>query len=175
MEPSGAELEAVYPASPLGILVTDTEFRWVRMNRAYKEITGLSEEEASGTGHQRAIHPDDREELAQNRRERDPDKGTFEIEHRLLLKDGTVKWVRVIVTPIWSGETRVGWIGTLEDITTSCAEQLALQESEERFRAISADASQKTIESFKRASVVDSLTKPIDVDQLLSLLDRLSE
>ena len=32
------------------------------MNRAYKEITGLSEEEASGTGHQRAIHPDGRDE-----------------------------------------------------------------------------------------------------------------
>ena len=84
-------------------------------------------------------------------------------------------WVRAIVTPIWSGETHVGWIGTLEDITTSCAEHLALQESEERFRAICADASQKTIESFKRAGVVDYLTKPIDVDQLLSLLDRLSE
>ncbi|MCH8980309.1 MAG: PAS domain S-box protein [Armatimonadetes bacterium] len=40
---------------------------------------------------------------------------------------------------------------------------------------ISADASAKTIESFKQAGVVEYLTKPIDVDELLGVLDRLSK
>ncbi|MCH7905074.1 MAG: PAS domain S-box protein [Armatimonadetes bacterium] len=137
---SEERFRAINEASPFGIFVTDLEARVDHVNRIYTEITGLTIEEALGLGHRSVIHPDDRGWLIREWESHDVSAGKFERAHRIKLKDGTVKWVRIILTPIWSGKTHVGWIGTMEDITDQRKQSLALKASEERFRAIS-DAS----------------------------------
>jgi PAS domain S-box-containing protein len=43
-----AELELVYSNAPIGLCVIDTQFRWVRINRALAEINGIAPEEHIG-------------------------------------------------------------------------------------------------------------------------------
>lgn len=98
-------------------------------------IFGLSRNDVTLEAFVSAVHPDDK----------DYDVGTiqnsietgqpYNIEHRLLMKDGAVKWVQAIGEPILdrTGKRNL-LIGTVQDITERKKIEEALRESEELFR-----------------------------------------
>jgi PAS domain S-box-containing protein len=81
-------------------------------------------------------HPEDRSAVQQLLERASRERKTFEFEHRLLLPDGSVKYLRVMGHPSKDELGRFEFVGAVTDITERKRGELLLRESEQRFRAI---------------------------------------
>jgi PAS domain S-box-containing protein len=100
-------------------------------------------------------HPDDRD-LVQGVLEQAAVNGTnFDVEHRLLMPDGVVKYLHVVAHGLPDSTGHLEFVGAVTDITATWQAAQALQESEEKWRDVFAnnptmyfimDASGKIIE-----------------------------
>jgi PAS domain S-box-containing protein len=84
------------------------------------------------------IYPDDRAEVLQQIETLLRERRSAPLEHRIFHKSGSVRWVKntPVVRLSESGEEVVGYDGLISDITERKEAELALRESEERFRFI---------------------------------------
>ncbi|AXS79078.1 bifunctional diguanylate cyclase/phosphodiesterase [Dechloromonas sp. HYN0024] len=83
------------------------------------------------------LHPDDHDEVKKAYRQSLIYNRPYEIRHRLLLPDGTVKYVHQRSEAITdSSGLRTRSLGTIQDVTLNVLQELAYQESEERFRTV---------------------------------------
>jgi len=83
------------------------------------------------------LHPDDYEEVKKAYRRSLNNHRPYDIRHRILLPDGTIKYVHQHSETISSStgqNTRS--LGTIQDVTLNVLQEIAYQESEERFRTI---------------------------------------
>ncbi|MEP6984814.1 MAG: PAS domain S-box protein [Chloroflexota bacterium] len=106
---------------------------------AFASMTGYTPDEFVAMGGWRAIlHPDDQ---AQNERDFTALKNnqSIETEARIVKKNGDFRWVRVYAYPVWDLTTNqmIGVDGAVQDIDQRKLAELALQESEKRYRVIS--------------------------------------
>ena len=84
-----------------------------------------------------AIHPDDRERVNNTYTDSVSSKTPYGIEHRLLMKDGRVKYVNERCETYYSEDGKpLRSFGTVHDITDFKRAEEALRKSEEQFRAI---------------------------------------
>jgi two-component system cell cycle sensor histidine kinase/response regulator CckA len=132
---SEARFRAMAESSPLGIYITDPSGDCTYTNPAYRRISGLSQHEAMGSGWSRAIHPEDRERVFREWYEAARSRRPFLSEHRFLHADQHAVWTRVNASEILDEERLVGYVGLVEDISQHAAAQVALKQSEERYRA----------------------------------------
>jgi two-component system, cell cycle sensor histidine kinase and response regulator CckA len=132
---SEARFRAMAQSSPLGIFITEPAGDCVYTNPAYQRISGLTLEQALGTGWSRAIHPDDRERVFLEWYDAAERRIPFRSEHRFLHAEGQVVWTRVNAAEISDGERLAGYVGLVEDITGHARAEEALRQSEERYRA----------------------------------------
>src|SRR4051812_9738827 len=132
---SEARFRAMAESSPPGIYITNPAGDCLYTNRAYQQISGLSEQQARGTGWSSAIHPDDRERVFREWYQAAERRIPFLSEHRFVHPDGKVMWTRVNAAEITEQEQLVGYVGLVEDISQHAAAQAALRQSEERYRA----------------------------------------
>ena len=132
---SEARFRAMAESSPLGIYITDPAGDCFYTNPAYQRISGLSEQQAQGTGWSKAIHPEDRERVFREWYQAAERRIPFQSEHRFAHADGKVVWTRVNAAEITDEEQLVGYVGLVEDISQHAAAQTALRQSEERYRA----------------------------------------
>ncbi|MDX2228264.1 MAG: PAS domain S-box protein [Leptolyngbyaceae cyanobacterium bins.349] len=80
------------------------------------------------------IHPDDRDRVEQAL-QKERQGYNFDQEYRFMRPDGALRWLRSKAFPIRDKTgTVIRIVGTVEDITERKQLELALQESEERFR-----------------------------------------
>jgi PAS domain S-box-containing protein len=117
---SEMRFRTVYERSPLGISLVDSlTGRFLQVNPKFCEITGRSEEELLQSDVRSITHPDDVERDVENLRQLAEEKLTsYEMEKRYFRPDGSVRWVRLFVTPMWSkGDTQRWEMGLMEDIT----------------------------------------------------------
>ena len=87
----------------------------------------------------KVVHPEDRPamEASMQRRARGEEHQTVEMDHRILLRDGTIRWLRSTVNPVRNAQGEVYRIaGTTRDITEQKQAEQQLRESEHRFRTI---------------------------------------
>jgi two-component system cell cycle sensor histidine kinase/response regulator CckA len=132
---SEARFRAMAESSPLGIFITEPAGDCVYTNPAYQRISGLTLEQAKGTGWSRAIHPEDRERVFREWYDAAQRRIPFRSEHRFLHAEGQVVWTRVNAAEITEGERLAGYVGLVEDITAHARAEAALRQSEERYRA----------------------------------------
>ncbi|TVQ10513.1 MAG: PAS domain S-box protein [Balneolaceae bacterium] len=120
------------------IFQTDEFGNWVFMNSSWTEITGYSREETLGKRFFDFIHPEDRpafEELYKSLV--DSDIWYCEEEIRILVKDGSVRWLEIYARLILDNDGLVnGTTGSLYDITERKLAEEALRESNEKQRAL---------------------------------------
>jgi formate hydrogenlyase transcriptional activator len=82
-------------------------------------------------------HPEDRALVRQTIQSAAAEGRSFDFEHRLMMPDGSLKYVRVVSHPS-TGDEPGGllFVGAVTDITESKRAESLLRESEQRFRAI---------------------------------------
>jgi PAS domain S-box-containing protein len=127
----------VYERSPVGIgLVESLSGRFLQVNPKLCEIAGRREEELLRLDVASITHPDDIEQTSEYMRLLAEEKvASYETDKRYLRPDGSVRWVKILVVPMWGkGETRRWQMGLVEDITERKRAEEALRESERRQR-----------------------------------------
>jgi PAS domain S-box-containing protein len=102
-------------------------------------ITGYTSGELRGDPHLwiRMVHEDDRDAVIEKSQQILNGAASVEMEHRIIHKDGTLRWVRNTQVPHYDPEGRlVSFDGLIRDITERRSAEEALQESEASFRAL---------------------------------------
>ncbi len=132
-------LKSISETSPIGILVSNKEGKIIFANTFVEKSLGLSKDEIT-----ERTYNDPRwdityfngdyfpEEDMPFRRVIESGKSVYDIEHKIVLPDGSYKLVKVNASPIVenSGETS-GVVSTIFDVTASIEAEKKLKESEE--------------------------------------------
>jgi PAS domain S-box-containing protein len=109
----------------------------LRVSDELLRIMHLSREEASQDALANLIHPEDRESVMALMREGAELGKNYEVEHRLLLADGTSKWVYTIVEPAVNiARQVVKLFGTTQDITERKQHEVRLRNKSNELQAI---------------------------------------
>jgi PAS domain S-box-containing protein len=145
---SELRLRAVYERSPLGIALVDSRTgRFLQVNPKFCEIASRRETELLQIDVASITHPDDvahgseyLEQLAEEK------LASYEMEKRYLRPDGSVRWVRILVVPMWDkGETRRWHMALVQDVTerrqtegaiTTLVQQVRAESSESFFTSM---------------------------------------
>ncbi len=109
----------------------------LRVSDELLRIMRLSHEEATQEAFVELIHPEDLDSVMTNLRQGTEQGKSYEIEHRLLLKDGTIKWVYTIVEPsVNIARQVVRLYGTTQDITDRKQVEVRLRNKKNELQAI---------------------------------------
>ncbi|WP_074078423.1 PAS domain S-box protein [Microvirga massiliensis] len=133
---SRRRLAATYEAVPVGIAETDGNGRFLRVNRAFSAISGLSPDELRDRTFLDLTHPDDRETDAKRyARQARGEIEQYAIRKRYVRPDGGVIFVDVLSSSVRDGQGcfRYG-VRVVQDVTERQRMQALLSESERRTR-----------------------------------------
>lgn len=104
--------------APGGIYLTDIAGRFTYTNEIWCEMTGMTSEQALGDGWVEAIHPDDRDRVAQEWERLVAIRAAWDEEYRLKSPTGKETWVHGIASPLLADNGQVaGYVGINVDIT----------------------------------------------------------
>ena len=109
----------------------------LRVSDELLRIMQLTREETTSEILTSLIHPEDREAVIARLRQGAELGASYEIEHRLLLRDGTSKWVYSIVEPsVNIARQVVRLYGTTQDITERKQDEVRLRNKKNELQAI---------------------------------------
>jgi PAS domain S-box-containing protein len=140
MREADALFAETFAWAPVGIAQVGANGEWLRINARYCEILGYSPQELVGKTFVDLTHPDDvATDWAMAARIRSREISRYALEKRYIRKDGSITWVSVVVTAVWSESTGEfkHWIAVAEDINDRKRAEVALHESESRFKQLS--------------------------------------
>lgn len=105
-------------SSPVGIFTTDAFGTTNYVNPRWCEISQISFEEAMGDGWLKAVHPEDRDNLAFGWQHAALVNHSSIADYRFIHPDGSIAWVIGQAVPLKNEEgNHIGYIGTITDIT----------------------------------------------------------
>jgi diguanylate cyclase (GGDEF)-like protein/PAS domain S-box-containing protein len=130
--------EVTFDHAAVGMAHSSLEGRFLRVNRAYCDMVGYSQDELSTLKYQDITHPDDlaRDE-EQTKRMLAGEFDSFTMDKRFIRKDGTVVWATLMssIVPGANGNEDY-YIAAITDISDRKAAEGALRASESKFRAL---------------------------------------
>lgn len=111
----------------VGMVLTDANGRWLRLNKAYAEMLGYSVDELMDMGFMDVTHPADRgkdkraiAQLKAGKTER------YSLEKRYVRRDGSHFWVRVHISGVFEDGVLIYWATQVIDVD---AEHRALEDN----------------------------------------------
>lgn len=112
--------------------------RFVRVNQKYTHIIGYTVAEMLALNFHSITYPDDlAEDLANMERLKSGEIHEFEMEKRLLHKNGRVIWVKLTVSPMWSpGTTPDYYIAVVQDTTEHKQTEIMMHERLKKSRCL---------------------------------------
>ena len=106
-------------------------------NQRWLDYTGLSGEQALGSGWEVAIHPEDLPRILETFREALNSGKPYEVEGRFRRFDGEFRWFLFRGSPLRDRSGKVAkWYGTNTDLEERKRAEDALRKSEERWRSV---------------------------------------
>jgi PAS domain S-box-containing protein len=156
------ELQQLVDLVPQVILVLDSDGKPILVNRVAREYTGLTLDQYRSAGViGRVIHPDDAEEMRGVRERGLVENKPFELEARLLGKDGKYRWFLFRYNPLVEEGRVRRWYATATEIETRRKEEERVRKEnvrlEERTR-IAQELHDTLLQTFLSASMQLSST-----------------
>ncbi|MGB6007273.1 bifunctional diguanylate cyclase/phosphodiesterase [Castellaniella sp.] len=139
LQHSEERFRAVFNQAAVGVSLSDmVTGKLVRVNRRYAAILGYTEAELLQYDFQSLSHPDDLPaDLAQMARVRSGEIQEFQMEKRMMHKDGHPVWVLLTVSPIRQpGAAPDYHVAVIQDVTERRRMQDALRDSERRLLSL---------------------------------------
>ncbi len=170
LEESEQRFRTAFANAPSGMALVSTEGRLLQVNRALADMLGRSQAELAGGRWDSILHPDERAEDRQARRELvEGERAIYRAERRCVHADGRELLVAVSVSrPATRAIPPQQLIAQLEDVTE--------REQAERERAARAEAEAVAQMVRSLQSVSDAALAHLSLDDLLpELLDRIGE
>lgn len=119
MQESEERFRALVRAAPVGIFFTDGQGDCLFVNPRWCDLAGLTPEEAQGKGWFQALHPEDREEVAEAWHRAAQAGHEFNMEYRFLTPRGKVSWLWGSAAPVRNDQGAItGYLGTVVDISS---------------------------------------------------------
>ena len=133
---SEARFRVFSESAPMGVFATDAAGRCTYTNARWQRIYGMSLEESLGEGWSQTLHPDDRAAVFAEWQRQCERLDKFEMQFRILRKDGSIRHVRSLSRPVIGPDQRVtGHVGSVEDVTDRAQAARTLVDERERLRA----------------------------------------
>jgi len=120
--------------------ISDPDGRVIELSPRWAALTGVDIAGALGWGWTAAVHRDDLPAVLHRWQGAlaSPDGTGVDVRYRLRHADGSFRWYRARANPRRDGDGQIiSWYGNLEDIHDQVTAELALRESEERYRLAS--------------------------------------
>ena len=115
---SEARFRELCEALPIGIFSTDGQGSCTYTNVRWQEIFDLTLEQSLGDSWQNGIHPDDKTYVFSEWKVNAHIGLEFNLEFRIVNKNGLIRFVRARAKPIISAESILtGFVGSVEDVT----------------------------------------------------------
>jgi PAS domain S-box-containing protein len=135
-------LNGILQVSPVGVFRNDREGRVIFVNDRWIQMTGISLDQIRGRYWAEALHPEDRQKVLQSVADSVRGQKEISVESRLIRADGSVSWLIGQAVPLKDSDgTLTGWVGTITDITERKKIEIALAESEDKYRALAENSS----------------------------------
>lgn len=134
----------IFDKAAIGIVEVDTRDHFITVNSQICHMLGYSQEELLKLDVHRLTYEKD-QSLSDivNKKIHQGESEKLSYEKRYLKRDGTPIWVNVTVAGIYDkNNIHIGSVGTIEDISERKQVEIALRESEERFRTLADNISQ---------------------------------
>jgi PAS domain S-box-containing protein len=134
---SEARFRATFDHAAVGIAHIAPEGVWLRVNGTLCRILGYQADELLTKSLQDVTYPDDlAADLARIQLVREGKIDTYEIEKRLLRKDGAIIWSRKTFGCVRKDDGSIDYfVSVIEDISARKQAEKELRENEERFRS----------------------------------------
>lgn len=136
---SEAALKEAQSVAHIGSWILDHETKELIWSDEVFKILEIDRDQvgASKDAFLERLHPDDYDEVKKAYRRSLNNRRPYDIRHRILLPDGTTKYVHQHSETIANSTGKsTRSLGTIQDVTLNVLQELAYQESEERFRTI---------------------------------------
>jgi PAS domain S-box-containing protein len=138
------QFHSSFEESGIGMALLSTDSRWLRVNRAVSDLLGRTPDDLIGLPVEGVIHPDDASAGREAMRLLQAGEcRTYTMELRYVRPSGAVVWALVNVSLVPGPEGEPGhFIAGIQDITERKQEEIALRESEERYRLLARSAAE---------------------------------
>ncbi len=135
---SDEQFRFVFDSGPIGMALVNLDHQFIKVNRAYTEIVGYTEEELRSKTFYDITHPDD---LKRNIEIVSPlfegNARTEVFEKRYVTKEGQPKWVSIRTTVVHDESDKpVFCVAMIEDIDEKRTAEIERENSERRLRTI---------------------------------------
>ncbi|KPQ35344.1 MAG: Signal transduction histidine kinase [Phormidium sp. OSCR] len=137
VHPQEYQFSRLVESAPVGLFLADPMGACRYVNPHWCQTTGLSREDCLDYGWLTAIHPGDRDRVFQAWDQAVNEHQHLTLQYRILRDDQSLSWISGQLVALYDHhDNLMGYLGTLNDITSEKLAQDALQESEEKFRQL---------------------------------------